>query len=270
VPDAARTLPQFPAGGCSTPCGEPLVWTAGRLEGSAAAAGNTCAVVSTAVAGGRAWTDGRLPATGHVSALLRGPAAVLVAGAPASTWPQPRRPADTALVSDSADTPGFRRQLGAVGGHWRSRRATAEEACGHPQPAVARDFGRRDHGRICGHCGIRFPAGQLAAEPSTTSPCPAGTGHSGSTRPAPPRRWSATGRGCGTRLDGWVRISRAQRNLGCQGDVTGSPADSVLGGSHGVTVTLLAGWNYPRMSKRPREHPCTEAVRYPLTLSPVP
>jgi hypothetical protein len=110
------------------PQGQPA---GGRLWRPSSAA-NTCALASTADASGRAWTDGRLPATGHVPALLRGPAAVLVAGAPASTWPQPRCPADTALVSDSGDTPGFRRQLGAVGGHWRSRRATAEEACGHP------------------------------------------------------------------------------------------------------------------------------------------
>lgn len=185
MPDAARTLPQCPAGGCRTPCGEPLVWTAGRLE-----------VPLPPQATHVPWRPLPSPAGMHGRTV----------GC--------QRPAMSPPCSE-----GLRRARGGSAGQHLAATQTSSGHClsvrfrGHPwgsgassaqsadiggpdvrlrrrladtrSPRSPGTLGARDYGRICGHCGIGFPAGQLAAEPSTTPPCPAGNGsqwqHSAST-----------------------------------------------------------------------------------------
>jgi hypothetical protein len=122
---------------------------------------------STAVAGG-ACMDGRLPATA-MSLLCSGEPRpqrrAAVRPAPGRT---PGRPADTAAVSGSADTPGFRArsaQPADTGGpNVRPRTRPADTR--NPQSAGTVDT--RDRGMGTRTLRQR-PAGQPATEPSTTA-----------------------------------------------------------------------------------------------------
>jgi hypothetical protein len=176
VPDAARTLPQCPAGGCSTPCGEP--WS-----GQPAALRFRCRRRQHMRPGvhcrrRRACMDGRSAASDRPC-----PRPAQRAGGRARGGSAGQHLAATQTSSGHCLSVRFR------GDPWGSGASSAQSAdIGGPDVRLRRrladirsprslgTLGARDYGRICGHCGIGFPAGQLAAEPSTTPPCPAGTG----------------------------------------------------------------------------------------------
>ncbi len=163
-----------------------LVWTA-------AASGFCCRrghrlrrLASTAVAGGRGWTVGR-PATARSPPCSGGCGRVRGEGRPSGQHlPQSRTSGGHGRGVRFRGRLWVPGQVGAACGHRRSKCATADAACGHPQPAG---------GRYCGHPRLRQgrrtlrqrPAGQPAAEPSTAA-CMSGRERDRKVRhrPAPP------------------------------------------------------------------------------------
>ena len=159
-----------PAGGGIPPCGDTLVWTAARVE----------VVLPPWTPRAAAWVhcrsrwacrDGRPPATAMSLPCSLEPWPCprrMVAVRPASRR-NPGRPADTAAVSGSAGRAWVPGQVGAAGGHRRSK--MCDRGRGLRPPATRGRAGTVDT-RDCGR-GTRTlrqrPAGQPATEPSTAA-----------------------------------------------------------------------------------------------------
>jgi hypothetical protein len=197
VPDAPRTLRQCPQAAAERRAADTLVWTAARVEVPLPPQTPRAALVSTAVAGG-ACMDGRLPATAMSPPCSGG------------LRPYPRRISagqDLAAIPTSSGhcrgvrcrgRPWVAGQVGAAGRHRRSKCATADAACGHPQPAGGRHGGhprlRQGHADTAawarGHRGSGRLDSRQRNRPLPLG-CPAGNGTARSVDWCSTSDWSA-------------------------------------------------------------------------------
>jgi hypothetical protein len=184
VPDAPRTVPQCPQAAAARRAADTLVWTAARVEivlpPWTLHAGGWRPLPWPAGVHGRSAAGDR-----HVPCPAQGRRGRVRGGwrRPARTWPQSRRPADTAGVSSSADTAWVAGQFGAAGRHLRSggvdsgrglrtpatrrrpARWTPATAAGHTDTAAW----------IGGHCGSGLLDSRQRNRPLPLA-CPAGNG----------------------------------------------------------------------------------------------
>jgi hypothetical protein len=199
VPNAPRTPPQCPAGCGSTPCGGHPRLDSRPRPGCAAAVDAACG--ACVHCRGRRGVHGRSAAGDrHVPALLRRPAAVSAAdiGRPASTWPQSRTSSGHCRGVRCRGRPWVPGQVGAAGGHRRSKCATADAACGHRQPAGGRHGGhprlRQGHADTAawarGHRGSGRLDSRQRNRPLPLG-CPAGNGTARSVDWCSTSDWSA-------------------------------------------------------------------------------